>query len=132
MIKYKLVTINSCIVLCYFLTYLLLTWNTSGGDIFLIFIYLVTLFFHILTILIIFFKRKGKLWQALSGVGIAVVICFLVYKNIEYKKNQVKPKIEVSSQNSMTNPIPQLTVVFQSNKAGILSQQRLLIGKDES
>ncbi len=36
--------------------------------------------------------------QALSGICIAVLICFLVYKTIEYKKSQIKPTIETLSQ----------------------------------
>jgi len=97
--RYIIAIINFCIVLCYFLAYLALTWNTSGGDIFLIFIYLVSLSIHLITIVIIFFKRKENLLQALSGIGIAVIICFLVYKTIEYKKSQIKPTIETSYSN---------------------------------
>ncbi len=58
--RYRIAIINFCIVLCYFLAYLALTWNTSGGDIFLIIIYLLSVFIHFIIIMSIFFQKKRK------------------------------------------------------------------------
>jgi hypothetical protein len=95
--KYRIAILNFCIVFCYFMTYLVLTWNTSGGDIFLIFIYLLSLSIHIITVVTIYFRRKEILLQALSGIGIAAITCFFVYKIIEHRKSQIKPTIDTSN-----------------------------------
>lgn len=94
--RYKEAIVNFFIELSYFLGYLYLTWDTSGGDIFLWFIYVVTILIHLIIVVIVFFKRKQSLVHSLIGMGIALIISFLIFKVIEYSKTQIKPTIETS------------------------------------
>jgi uncharacterized membrane protein len=101
--KNKIAILNFFSTLFYFSVCLFLTWNISGGDIALIFIYLISLFIHLTIIIVIFFKKKEKLISALCGIAIAMILSFLIYKIIDYKKGETQPKVETSKSN-FTNP----------------------------
>ena len=87
---------NFLIVISYFLVYLLLTWNISGGDIFLWFIFIITLLIHLIIVAVIFFKKPKSLLNCFGGIVMAVIVCFSIIKFIEHGKAQTKPTIETS------------------------------------
>jgi hypothetical protein len=93
-VKHKKAIINFLIVMGSFISYLLLAWNKSGGDIFLWFLFLISLGIHSIIVFVVFLKRTNYIIYSFGGMAIALVVCLLIFKAIEYNRAQMEPKVE--------------------------------------
>lgn len=93
--KNKIIT-NATIEIVYFLVYLSLLWNISGGNIFLIFLFVCSVLLHVVVLVIIYYRNKKNRENSLFGVLIGIVVVAGVFCSVNYIKGLKKPSVEIS------------------------------------
>lgn len=88
--------LNLGITILYFVLFMFLLWNVSGGDIFLLFLFGCFVIIHCVILVSIYFKRKQLLYKSLLGVLFGVIISLLIYKSIDVSKSHKEPQVEVT------------------------------------
>ena len=88
--------LNLGITILYFVLFMFLLWDVSGGDIFLLFLFGCGVIVHCLILVGIYFKRKQLLYKPLLGVFFGIIISLLIYKSIDILKSNKEPQVEIT------------------------------------
>lgn len=92
-------TTNSFIVIGYFSLYFFLLKGVSGGDIFLLFLFVCSIIIHFVVLLFFYHKSKVPLWKSIIGLLLGVIIAMGWFVLVDNQKKMKKPEVEIGINN---------------------------------
>ena len=91
----KNIWINILVLLSYYGLYLYLLNDVSGGDLFLLILFVVSVAIHLFVLLIIYYRKRAELGSSMLGLLIGIAIMIASFLFINKKKEMKRPEVEI-------------------------------------